>query len=365
MKKINIAQILKDCPKGMELDCTIFDTKVIYKGIIEIIHDYPIVVQTEHGFEFKLTQYGQIYNFVGAECVIFPKGKTTWEGFVPPCPFKDGDIISDSLGTCIFKGEGVVQGTVDYYCGVHSDYFNVKQKPDGHYGNIVDYRFATEEEKEKLFAAIKANGYKWNPESKTLEKLVEPKFKVGDKVIAPTSHKIHTIESIRWNGNEIYYNTVGEGFNTSYTAKDLQPYKEETMEELRIDFPEGYGYAGIENKQVIFTKIKPQYPKTYEECCEVLSYEPDRQTVTGYDAELIENLQTLKLCRDAYWKIAGDWKYDVNKTEEYFYIVNKCGRIVKEHYMNFNHFLAFPTEEMRDAFYENFKDLIEECKELL
>jgi hypothetical protein len=27
--------------------------------------------------------------------------------------------------------------------------------------------------------------------------------------------------------------------------------------------------------------------------------------------------------------------------------------------------LAFPTEEMRDAFYENFKDLIEQCKELL
>lgn len=27
--------------------------------------------------------------------------------------------------------------------------------------------------------------------------------------------------------------------------------------------------------------------------------------------------------------------------------------------------LAFPTVEMRDAFYENFKDLIETCKELL
>ena len=27
--------------------------------------------------------------------------------------------------------------------------------------------------------------------------------------------------------------------------------------------------------------------------------------------------------------------------------------------------LAFPTYEMRDAFYENFKELIEQCKELL
>ena len=43
-------------------------------------------------------------------------------------------------------------------------------------------RFATEEEKQKLFDTIKANGYKWNPETKTLEKLIEPKFKVGDRV---------------------------------------------------------------------------------------------------------------------------------------------------------------------------------------
>jgi hypothetical protein len=43
-------------------------------------------------------------------------------------------------------------------------------------------RLATEEEKQKLFDAIKANGYKWNQETKTLEKLFAPKFKVGDKV---------------------------------------------------------------------------------------------------------------------------------------------------------------------------------------
>lgn len=36
---------------------------------------------------------------------------------------------------------------------------------------IQDYRFATEKEKAKLFNAIKANGYKWNEVTKTLEKL--------------------------------------------------------------------------------------------------------------------------------------------------------------------------------------------------
>ena len=56
--KINIAELLKDCPKGMKLDCTIFDTKVIYQGLSKRIPTHPIVVLTEHGFEFELTQYG-------------------------------------------------------------------------------------------------------------------------------------------------------------------------------------------------------------------------------------------------------------------------------------------------------------------
>ena len=92
-EKINIAELLKACPKGMELDCTIFDAKVIYQGLSEKTPKLPIVVQTEHGFEFELTQYGQPHNIVGSKCVIFPKGKTTWEGFVPPCKFEVGDIV--------------------------------------------------------------------------------------------------------------------------------------------------------------------------------------------------------------------------------------------------------------------------------
>ena len=30
-----------------------------------------------------------------------------------------------------------------------------------------------------------------------------------------------------------------------------------------------------------------------------------------------------------------------------------------------NYVLIFPTNEIKDAFYENFKELIEQCKELL
>jgi hypothetical protein len=136
---------------------------------------------------------GSYLNHTASKCVIFPKGKTTWEGFIPPCRFKDGDVISDALATCIFKREGRIKGTVDYYCGIHDDYFCVKdnkRNQDGHYGCIVDYRLATEEEKQKLFDAIKANGYKWNEETKTLEKLTEPKFKVRDTIQDAGGYKV-------------------------------------------------------------------------------------------------------------------------------------------------------------------------------
>jgi hypothetical protein len=44
--------------------------------------------------------------------------------------------------------------------------------------DFIRPRFATEEEKDKLFDAIKAKGFKWNAETKTME--IEPKFKDGD-----------------------------------------------------------------------------------------------------------------------------------------------------------------------------------------
>ena len=53
-------------------------------------------------------------------------------------------------------------------------------------------RLATEEEKEKLFNAINDNGYKWNHETKTLEKL--PKFKVGDVIQDIDTYKVKITE---------------------------------------------------------------------------------------------------------------------------------------------------------------------------
>ena len=90
---INIAEILKDCPKGMELDCTMHEDVVTFYGISNS-YIYPILVSTKRGDTIRLTKYGQFFNPDGFKCVIFPKGKTTWEGFQRP--FKDGDVVVNS-----------------------------------------------------------------------------------------------------------------------------------------------------------------------------------------------------------------------------------------------------------------------------
>ena len=91
-KNLNLVKILKDCPKGMELDCTMFDN-VTFEGIVEN-RVFPIRIIVGGGTTMVLTKYGQYTDEDFAKCVIFPKGETTWEGFVPPHKFKDGGYIN-------------------------------------------------------------------------------------------------------------------------------------------------------------------------------------------------------------------------------------------------------------------------------
>lgn len=119
-------------------------------------------------------------------------------------------------------------------------------------------------------------------------------------------------------------------------------------------------------------KYTEEYPKTYKECCNVLTWDGGA-TVIGYNAELIETIQRLMLCRNAYWKIAGEqmglgkpWEPDWENKENTKYCITTINRQIKTITTDvFNYFLVFPTFEMRNAFFENFKDLIENCKELL
>lgn len=128
----------------------------------------------------------------------------------------------------------------------------------------------------------------------------------------------------------------------------------------------------LKNGKTYFVKKKPKYPKTYEECCEIKHSDPNFYIDTHLYSNQLGTLYRLLICRDAYWKIAGeqmglgepwkpDWNHDTVKyvifPYQYLYSIDK------ENYRNT--ILAFPTEQMRDVFYKNFKYLIEQCKDFL
>ena len=203
--KTNIAELLKDYPSGMELDCTVFDN---------VTFDYinteqnRIYCKIDNRDTVWFTAKGCINLAPSAKCVIFPKGETTWEGFVPPYQFKDGDIVVTTLGNIAIIRKPIGEELFYIYGLMVGNGFYKDETV-----KVVVERPATEEEKQKLFDAIKANGYKWNPETKTLEKLINKnKFVVGTTI---TNGKIiskivsRDIDSYQLeNGNYVFFNEV-------------------------------------------------------------------------------------------------------------------------------------------------------------
>ncbi len=225
MEKINIAEILKDCscPSGMELNCTIYeDVYFDYVDSINIIHCY--IQHETYKTSLTFNQYG-IYNIgIKAKCVIFPKGKTTWEGFQRP--FKDGDILISGLEGCegnsfIFKRINGF-GNAQCYCAINC--FGQLILNNDNWTPIKGCRLANPKEKQKLFDAIKANGYKWNEETKTLENLIEPRFKVGDRIKAIINNNQYDIKEL----TDTHYTLVEVNYKFKYT----EPISEDKNWEL-------------------------------------------------------------------------------------------------------------------------------------
>lgn len=127
-----------------------------------------------------------------------------------------------------------------------------------------------------------------------------------------------------------------------------------------------------EDGKWFIAKKQNQYPKTYKECCDILGISTMDNDAQGYKGNLIIRFQELLIARDAYWKIAGNEMglgkpWENNGKNVYVIGCGIDGEIIKDFLEHpvFRYVLAFPTKEMRDAIYENLKELIEICKELL
>ena len=164
------------------------------------------------------------------------------------------------------------------------------------------------------------------------------------------------------------------------------------MEGKSFNLPDGYHFVDENGNKIEALKIAlekdvkkyvKEYPKTYEECCKILGCKANHFftnfSYNGLDIEisdyedkiddLLKIFRKLRYCRDAYWKIAGE-EMGLGKswepTMETVYCISRNNNVMKCSYrVGKSNILEFPTPEMRDAFYENFKEEIEKCKELL
>ena len=154
--------------------------------------------------------------------------------------------------------------------------------------------------------------------------------------------------------------------------------------------PEGYIFKDengnvINATKIVLEKKKKEYPKIYEECAKIMNcpiagpsgwlFNFDANIKDPYYRKidiLMGKFTRLLICRDAYWKIAGEemglgkpWSPDLtDNVNKHCIEFRDCG-VCKVTYSYTSRIFAFPTKEMRDAFKENFGPDIEICKELL
>lgn len=266
-----------------------------------------------------------------SEMMIF-----TLEEFLEKYPFKVGDKVIDEadgcpgvvcemkwdeglsdMKYCVAFGNGIDFG---WYANYSINFFNIKKNE-----NL---------EENKLFGTV-INSAETKSYTVSLK---------DDKVIDNSIESVQFIQSGK---------IVAVRFNTQNYENEV----ELQLDDYEIVVRDGRTYA---------VKKKPKYPTTYDECCQNLGCD---DKISNKKLVLFSQLIN---ARNAYWNIAGEqmglgkpWKPDLGN-EELYCIQNYNKQIIKSKTNTaFNKILIFPTEEMQDAFYENFKDLIEQCKELL
>ena len=176
---INIAEILKDCPKGTKLYSTVFG-EVTFDSI-DIDEKYPIIVYKLDCMKTSFTEEGHYTENPNSECVLFPSSKMRhWTKF-----FKRGDVVIKNGGgmAAVFDGWAndtytEFNTTVNLYCDNNTGEEEVC--------TTLLFRKATEEERNQFIEKVEhiLKG-KYNPDTLQVEP-VKPKcpFKPFDKVLA-------------------------------------------------------------------------------------------------------------------------------------------------------------------------------------
>lgn len=181
--KINIAEILRDMPKGTKLYSPLFGKCELEEVINDKEYQISVYIGGEQAFRTFTKDGCYFSNIEGSGCVLFPSSKMRcWSKF-----FKRGDIVYNPYS----------QMYAVFECWANDDYteFNttINYNDDHTFGEeevCITNCFVKATDKQRvefIEAAEKHYGGKYNPETLQVEpvKVAEPKcsFKPFDKVL--------------------------------------------------------------------------------------------------------------------------------------------------------------------------------------
>ena len=177
--KINIADILKDCPKGMKMYSPIYGKVELWKVNSNSV--YSIMIATSIDRAGSFTSEGRLYEkYPSAECLLFASSEMRdWTKF-----FKRGDVVIKNGGGMAAVFDGWVNDTytefntaVNLYCD------NITGEEE--VCTTLLFRKATEEERKQFIEKVERilKG-KYNPDTLRVEPVkIERTLKPFDKVL--------------------------------------------------------------------------------------------------------------------------------------------------------------------------------------
>ena len=155
---------------------------------------------------------------------------------------------------------------------------------------------------------------------------------------------------------------------------------------ITFNIPKGY-VIDKENStadNIILKLVKPSRPKTWEEYCEKMEGKDSYYINSTRDGIILSKFGVAPIVSEfdnkedaetfaAYSKLLklrkewiGDWKPKwANNYQKKYVICNYSDIVAKDTVITASHCLSFPTPEMRDEFFDCFKDYLEQAKDLI
>ena len=172
--------------------------------------------------------------------------------------------------------------------------------------------------------------------------------------------KLFTREKLNGIVNETDKKTESVGF--VQMGKTCGLIFNEAFYEKEVELQLGNYEIVVKNGKTYAVLKTSKYPTNYDDCCALLGCD-DKMT-----AKQLVPLSKLINARNAYWKCADDWHpyYYSNVYNHIKYTIEYYkGEVTTSTCADVSRLLVFPTADMRDEFLNNFRDLIEECKEFI